>query len=101
MIALVILVELYALLHAQAPPPAAIAVIEGPQTGREGELAALTLEEAMKRIGVPGMTRLWRRRCRQQCRDDTRHAVSGRIDQQADRRDGDTEGRLGPAFWTG
>ncbi len=56
MIALVILVELYALLHAQAPPPAAIAVIEGPQTGREGELAALTLEEAMKRIGVPGMT---------------------------------------------
>jgi CubicO group peptidase (beta-lactamase class C family) len=55
-IALVILVTLYALLHAQAPPPAAIAVIEGPQTGREGELAALTLEEAMKRVGVPGMT---------------------------------------------
>jgi len=55
-IALVILVALYELLHAQAPPPAAIAAIEGPQTGREGELVALTLEEAMKRVGVPGMT---------------------------------------------
>ena len=42
--------------QAQAPPPAEIAAIEGVQTGREGELAALTLEEAMKRAGVPGLT---------------------------------------------
>ena len=40
---------------AQAPP-AEIAAIEGVQTGREGELATLTLEQAMKRTGVPGMT---------------------------------------------
>ena len=42
--------------QAQAPPPAEIAAIEGVQTGREGELAALTLEEVMKRTGVPGLT---------------------------------------------
>ena len=41
---------------AQAPPASEIAAIEGVQTGREGELAGLTLAEAMTRAGVPGMT---------------------------------------------
>jgi len=44
------------LLVAQPPAATEIAAIEGPQTGREGELAGLTLGEAMKRAGVPGMT---------------------------------------------
>jgi CubicO group peptidase (beta-lactamase class C family) len=43
-------------LPAAQPPRAEIVAIEGPQTGREGELVGLTLEEAMKRAGVPGMT---------------------------------------------
>ena len=33
-----------------------IAAIEGPQSGRDGELAALTLDEAMKKAGVPGLS---------------------------------------------
>ena len=32
----------------------AIAAVEGPQSNREGELAGLTLDDAMKKIGVPG-----------------------------------------------
>jgi CubicO group peptidase (beta-lactamase class C family) len=31
-----------------------IAAIEGPQSGRDGDLVALTLEDAMKKSGVPG-----------------------------------------------
>ncbi len=33
---------------------ALIAAIEGPQSNRDGDLVALTLEDAMKKIGVPG-----------------------------------------------
>ena len=39
---------------AQNPPDALIATIESPQTGRKGELTALTLEAAMQNLGVPG-----------------------------------------------
>ena len=41
---------------AQSPPDAFIAAIEGPQTGREGELPALPLDALMQKLGVPGMS---------------------------------------------
>ena len=41
--------------NAQAPD-ALIAAIEGPQTGRDGELAGLTLAAAMQKLGVPGVS---------------------------------------------
>lgn len=37
-------------------PDSFIAAIEGPQSGREGELPALTLAAAMQKIGVPGLS---------------------------------------------
>jgi CubicO group peptidase (beta-lactamase class C family) len=50
-------VGLMSLAFAQAgPPDAVIASIEGTQTGREGELPALTLAAAMKQVGVPGLS---------------------------------------------
>lgn len=33
-----------------------ISAIEGPQSGREGELVALPLKDAMKKVGVPGVS---------------------------------------------
>jgi len=41
---------------AQSPPDAFIAAIEGPQTGRDGELAGLTLTALMQKLSVPGMS---------------------------------------------
>ena len=38
----------------QNPTDALIAAIEGRQSNRDGELAGLTLEDAMKKTGVPG-----------------------------------------------
>jgi CubicO group peptidase (beta-lactamase class C family) len=40
---------------AQDGPDALIAAIERAQTGRDGELAVITLAEAMNRVGVPGL----------------------------------------------
>jgi len=40
--------------RAQGPPDARIAAIEGPQSGGAGELAGLTLDAAMQKLGVPG-----------------------------------------------
>ena len=40
----------------QSPSAAFIAAIEGPQTGREGDLPGLTLDAAMQKLGVPGMS---------------------------------------------
>ncbi|HUE85224.1 MAG TPA: serine hydrolase domain-containing protein [Vicinamibacterales bacterium] len=48
------LVLSFAATGAQNSPDALIATIEGPQTGRKGELTALTLEAAMQNLGVPG-----------------------------------------------
>lgn len=46
-----------ALGFAQAPAPATfIAAIEAPQSGRDGELAPLTLAGAMKQLAVPGLS---------------------------------------------
>lgn len=41
---------------AQPALDALIAAIEGPQSGREGELAGLTLAAAMQKLGVPGLS---------------------------------------------
>lgn len=41
---------------AQSPPDAFIAAIEGVQTGRDGELAGLTLSALMQKLSVPGMS---------------------------------------------
>ena len=41
---------------AQGPTAALITAIEGPQTGREGDLAGLTLAGAMQKLGVPGVS---------------------------------------------
>jgi CubicO group peptidase (beta-lactamase class C family) len=41
---------------AQSPADAIIAAVEGPQTGREGDLTPLTLEGAMQKLGVPGVS---------------------------------------------
>ncbi len=41
---------------AQSPGDAFIAAIEGPQTGREGELPGLTLAALMQKLSVPGMS---------------------------------------------
>src|SRR5688572_27314544 len=41
---------------AQSPPDAFIAAIEGPQTGRDGELAGLTLTALMQKLSVPGVS---------------------------------------------
>ena len=41
---------------AQNPADALIAAIEGPQTGRDGELAGLTFAAAMQKLGVPGVS---------------------------------------------
>ena len=38
----------------QSPTDALIAAIEGPQSNRDGDLVGLTLEDAMKKTGVPG-----------------------------------------------
>jgi len=43
-------------LAAQTTPDHYIAAIEGPQSGREGELVALPLEAAMQKLGVPGLS---------------------------------------------
>jgi CubicO group peptidase (beta-lactamase class C family) len=40
--------------RAQSPPDARIAAVEGPQPAGLGDLADLTLEAAMQKIGVPG-----------------------------------------------
>lgn len=46
-----------AAVYAQAPASDPLrAAIEGPQTGRDGELAPLTLAAAMKQLGVPGLS---------------------------------------------
>ena len=36
------------------PSDALIATIQGPQSNRDGDLVGLTLEDAMKKTGVPG-----------------------------------------------
>jgi CubicO group peptidase (beta-lactamase class C family) len=41
---------------AQSPADAFIAAVEGVQTGREGELPALTLSALMQKLSVPGMS---------------------------------------------
>ncbi len=41
---------------AQGSADSFIAAIEGPQSGREGELVALSLEAAMQKAGVPGLS---------------------------------------------
>ena len=41
---------------AQSSPDTFIAAIEGPQTGRDGELPPLPLLAAMQKLGVPGMS---------------------------------------------
>jgi CubicO group peptidase (beta-lactamase class C family) len=41
---------------AQAPPDGYITAIEGPQSGREGELVALPLDAAMQKARVPGLS---------------------------------------------
>src|SRR5687768_17684755 len=41
---------------AQSPADAFIAAIEAPQTGREGELAGLTLSALMQKLSVPGVS---------------------------------------------
>jgi CubicO group peptidase (beta-lactamase class C family) len=43
-------------LSAQTAPNTLIAAIEAAQSGREGELAALSLHDAMKKVGVPALT---------------------------------------------
>jgi CubicO group peptidase (beta-lactamase class C family) len=53
---LVAVMALSAWLAAQYGSETFIAAIEGPQTGRDGELAALTLGAAMQKAGVPGMS---------------------------------------------
>jgi CubicO group peptidase (beta-lactamase class C family) len=53
---LVTVVVLSAWLAAQSSSETFIAAIEGPQTGRDGELAPLTLAAAMQKAGVPGMS---------------------------------------------
>jgi CubicO group peptidase (beta-lactamase class C family) len=42
--------------RAQSAVDALIAAIEGPQSGRTGELVALTLDAAMQKLAVPGMS---------------------------------------------
>jgi CubicO group peptidase (beta-lactamase class C family) len=54
--ALVIAFVCAALPQAQPSPQAVIAAIEGAQTGREGELAPLSLDAAMQKAGVPGLS---------------------------------------------
>ena len=51
-----VILLLCAVVLAQDGPDALIAAIERAQTGRDGELAAVTLTEAMKRVGVPGLS---------------------------------------------
>jgi CubicO group peptidase (beta-lactamase class C family) len=41
---------------AQVSVDSLIAAIEGPQTGRDGPLVALSLQDAMKSVGVPGLS---------------------------------------------
>jgi CubicO group peptidase (beta-lactamase class C family) len=50
------MVLLCAVAVAQDGPDALIAAIERAQTGRDGELAVITLAEAMNRVGVPGLS---------------------------------------------
>lgn len=40
----------------QQPADAFVAAVEGRQANREGELAGLTLDEAMRKLGVPGVS---------------------------------------------
>lgn len=42
--------------HTQSGSEALVAAIEAPQTERTGELGALTLRDAMKQVGVPGLS---------------------------------------------
>ena len=51
-----VLLLAFAAVGAQSPTAAFISAIEGPQTGREGELPGLTLDAAMQKVGVPGMS---------------------------------------------
>jgi CubicO group peptidase (beta-lactamase class C family) len=51
-----LLVLIYAATTGQSPSAAFISAIEGPQTGREGNLPGLTLDAAMQKLGVPGMS---------------------------------------------
>ena len=43
-------------LGAQSTVDQYVAAIEGPQSGREGDLVSLPLEAAMQKLGVPGLT---------------------------------------------
>ncbi|HEU5073756.1 MAG TPA: serine hydrolase domain-containing protein, partial [Polyangiaceae bacterium] len=45
-----------AVARAQVAPESFIAAIEGAQTGREGVLVSLSLEAAMQKAGVPGLS---------------------------------------------
>jgi CubicO group peptidase (beta-lactamase class C family) len=57
MLVIAVWVSLIALPFAQSGSPEAfIAAIEARQTGRDGELPALTLAAAMKQVGVPGLS---------------------------------------------
>jgi CubicO group peptidase (beta-lactamase class C family) len=49
-------IVLAALPRAQSGPEAFIAAIEGPQVGREGDLATIPLAAALQKAGVPGLS---------------------------------------------
>ena len=53
---IIALVLAFAPASAQSPPDTFIAAIEGVQTGRDGELPALTLAALMQKLAVPGMS---------------------------------------------
>ena len=53
---LVVSILLLTGVRAQSGPDAFIAAIEGPQDGRDGDLAALSLTAAMQKTGVPGLS---------------------------------------------
>ena len=53
---IIALVLAFAPATAQSPPDAFIAAIEGVQTGRDGDLPALTLAALMQKLSVPGMS---------------------------------------------
>jgi CubicO group peptidase (beta-lactamase class C family) len=51
-----VLVLVFTATGAQSPTAAFISAIEGPQTGRDGDLTGLTLEGVMHTLGVPGVS---------------------------------------------
>jgi len=53
---LIALVALTAWPLAQATPDPLVAAIEGPQTGRDGDLVPLSIQAAMQKAGVPGLS---------------------------------------------